>query len=144
MKIGFNKLNENATIPTYSNQTDAGMDLYAIDDECIPSGERKLIETGIAWEPGICPQKIYMQIQGRSGHAYKNGIIVLGGVIDEDYRGDIGAILYNTGHEDFYIKKGDRIAQGVIHALPMLETVEIKEFKNETERGNTGFGSTGN
>ena len=80
----------------------------------------------------------------RSGMALKHGITVLNspGTIDSNYRGEIGVILINTSHENYWIKRGDRIAQIVFQEVAHAE-FEIVEALTETERGEAGFGSTG-
>jgi dUTP pyrophosphatase len=91
-----------------------------------------------------------LQIRSRSGLASKNGIYVLNGIgtIDNDYRGEIGVILYNTGHEVYEIKLGDKIAQGVFNPPQQVDFQEISQEEFEatccdTKRGSGGFGSTG-
>lgn len=85
-----------------------------------------------------------MQIRPRSGLALKHGITVLNapGTVDADYRGEIGVVLINFGNEDFVIKDGERIAQGVfshfVKAIPMYT-----DKLDESERGCGGFGHTG-
>ena len=86
-------LNDNAVIPTYGSDSAAGMDLYAAFAETIPAGQHRIVKTGIAMK---IPDGFYGRIAPRSGLAYKNGIDVFAGVIDNDYRGEIGIILYNA------------------------------------------------
>jgi len=85
-----------------------------------------------------------VQIRPRSGLAYKYGITVLNspGTIDSDYRGEIKVLLINHSNEAFNIKKGDRIAQGVLAKVIEANIIEVKEL-NVTSRGDRGFGSTG-
>ena len=82
-------------------------------------------------------------IRPRSGLALKNGITVLNSpaTIDNSYRKEIGVILYNAGHENYTIKKGDKIAQMLIRPLYPSSYEIVKDFE-ETGRG--GYGSTGN
>lgn len=142
-------LHPESKVPTYGSEEAAGADLYvnlkqtlgiAVADEYVlDPGQSKLFKTGISVEfnPGT-----YGDIRGRSGLAYKNGIAVLGGIIDSDYRGDIGVILLNTSDEPLTIKDGDRIAQMII--TPYVRGVfSIAESLDETSRGEGGFGSTG-
>jgi dUTP pyrophosphatase len=147
--VGVKLLNKGAKTPSYASLEAAGADLHAnlyekntntvYDNIVLPAGGRMLIKTGIAIElmPGT-----WAEIRGRSGLANKHGIAVLGGVIDSDYRGDIGVILHNTGLQDFTINHGDRIAQLIV--VPVLRGTfeEVEEFST-TERGENGFGSTG-
>jgi len=140
LQINVKKLSENATIPTQGTSFAAGYDLYAAEDAVVVCGTRKLIKTNISMEitPGY-----YGRIAPRSGLAYKNGIDVLAGVIDSDYRGDIGVILYNTDKNiDFSVKKGDRIAQIIFEACYTVTLNNVDNLDN-TLRQAGGFGSTG-
>lgn len=140
LQINVKKLSENATIPTQGTSFAAGYDLYAAEDAVVVCGTRKLIKTNVSMEitPGY-----YGRIAPRSGLAYKNGIDVLAGVIDSDYRGDIGVILYNTDKNiDFTVKKGDRIAQIIFEACYTATLNNVDNLDN-TLRQAGGFGSTG-
>ena len=140
LEINIKKLTENATIPTQGTKFSAGYDLYAAEDAVVVCGARKLIKTNISMEitPGY-----YGRIAPRSGLAYKSGIDVLAGVIDSDYRGDIGVILYNTDKNiDFEVKKGDRIAQIIFEAC-YSATLNTVENLDNTLRQSDGYGSTG-
>jgi dUTP pyrophosphatase len=140
LEINVKKLSENATIPTQGTKFAAGYDLYAAEDEVVFCGTRKLIKTNISMEitPGY-----YGRIAPRSGLAYKSGIDILAGVIDSDYRGDIGVILYNTDKNiDFVVKKGDRIAQIIFEAC-YSATLNTVENLDNTLRQSGGYGSTG-
>ena len=140
LEINVKKLSENATIPTQGTKFAAGYDLYAAEDEVVVCGTRKLIKTNISMEitPGY-----YGRIAPRSGLAYKSGIDVLAGVIDSDYRGDIGVILYNTDKNiDFEIKKGDRIAQIIFEACYSVTLNTVENLDNTLRQGG-GYGSTG-
>lgn len=140
LQINVKKLSDNAIIPAKGSAFAAGYDLYAAEDAVVNCGTRKLIKTNISMEitPGY-----YGRIAPRSGLAYKNGIDVLAGVIDSDYRGDIGVILYNTDKNiDFEIKKGDRIAQIIFEACHSATLNEAENLDN-TLRQSGGFGSTG-
>jgi dUTP pyrophosphatase len=140
LQINIKKLSDNAIIPAKGSAFAAGYDLYAAEDAVVNCGTRKLIKTNISMEitPGY-----YGRIAPRSGLAYKNGIDVLAGVIDSDYRGDIGVILYNSDKNiDFIVKKGDRIAQIIFEACYSATLNEAENLDN-TLRQSGGFGSTG-
>ena len=166
MKIKFKRLEEDAIVPKYNHETDSGIDLFSITSGTIYPGETKMIETGIAWEPEIVsvpvrkleatelideirywdtaeknPFKTCLKLEGRSGLGSK-GIDVFGGVVDQDYRGEIKVLLYNSTSEPFFFKRGDRIAQGIIYLIPSVELEEITEV-NDTDRGAKGFGESG-
>lgn len=81
----------------------------------------------------------------RSGLALKNGIDVGAGVIDYDYRGNVGVILFNHNDSEFVVKEGDRIAQLILEKIVMADPVEVAADEDlpSTERGSGGFGSTG-
>ena len=81
-------------------------------------------------------------IAPRSGLAAKHFIDVGAGVIDEDYRGNVGVVLFNFGKEKFEVKKGDQIAQLICERIFYPETEEV-QILDGTERGSGGFGSTG-
>lgn len=132
-------LSEDATVPTYGSEQAAGMDLYAAEEVTIEPGTHALIKTNIAV---MLPNFYYGRIAPRSGLAYKKGIDVFAGVIDSDYRGDIGVILYNAGSEAFEVAKGDRIAQMIVTPYKPVKLQPVKELP-DTDRGEGGFGSTG-
>ena len=133
----------NLPLPHYATAQSAGMDLSAAIDESITikSGEVKIIPTGIAIALSAGTEA---QIRPRSGLAAKHGITVLNspGTIDADYRGEIKAILINHGAEDFTVTHGMRIAQMII-AKYEHATLEKVESLDDTDRGESGFGSTG-
>ncbi|QJA43149.1 deoxyuridine 5'-triphosphate nucleotidohydrolase [Phaeobacter phage MD18] len=150
------KLNDLATIPTYGSNDAAGMDLYANffgeegDMFTLAPGARKLFKTGLSV---AIPRGHYGRIAPRSGLAYKHGIDVMAGVVDSDYRGDVGVILINLGFrfdetgrliegEDVVIRHGDRIAQFIIEAYKPCLPVPALSLDG-TSRGEGGFGSTG-
>lgn len=134
---------EGLDLPHYASSGAAGMDLLAaIDsDMIIRAGERALVPTGL--KIGL-PAGYELQIRPRSGLALKHGITLPNtpGTIDEDYRGEIGVIILNTGREDFVVTRGMRIAQAVLAPVIRLTWVEVCEL-DETARGTGGFGSTG-
>ena len=130
--------------PKYETEQSAGVDLRAnIDEEVIlyPM-ERKLIPTGIFIE---LPKGYEAQIRPRSGLAAKHGITVLNspGTIDADYRGEIMVILINLSNEYFSIKPGMRIAQMIIARHEQANFLDF-DVLSETERGDGGFGHSGN
>ena len=130
-------------LPNYESEGAAGMDLSAdIDSDIIIKPlERSLIPTGIAIS---LPEGLEAQIRPRSGLAIKHGITLLNspGTIDSDYRGEIKVILVNLSNDNYTIKPYDRIAQIIISQFVKAE-FEIAENLDETDRGNSGFGSTG-
>lgn len=134
----------NNPLPEYSTIMSAGMDLRAFIEHPIVlrSLNRILIPTGLYIE---IPEGYEAQVRPRSGLAIKNGITVLNspGTLDADYRGEICVILINLSNEPFFINSGDRIAQLVFHKYEKAEFVKV-EHLDETERGEGGFGHSGN
>lgn len=139
--IKIKKIHPEAIIPTKGSVDAAGYDLHSSIDGILQPGERKLIPTNISM---VIPKGWYGRIAPRSGLAYKHGIDVLAGVIDSDYRGNIGVILYNTDlDKPFEFKTGDRIAQIIFEKHANALFVEFQELGESTERGDAGYGSTG-
>jgi dUTP pyrophosphatase len=134
---------EGLPLPSYATAGAAGMDLLAAVDEpvTVGPGERKLIPTGltIALPPGY-----ELQVRPRSGLALRHGITLPNtpGTIDEDYRGEIGVILLNTGTEPFVVERGSRIAQAVLAPVSRAQWQEVESL-DATARAAGGFGSTG-
>jgi dUTP pyrophosphatase len=130
-------------LPCYGTEKSAGMDLVAatVGSVTIPPMGRVLIPTGLTI---ALPPHHELQIRPRSGLALKHGVTVLNtpGTVDEDYRGEVGVILLNTGAEPFFVNRGDRIAQAVIAPVTRAQWNEIETLP-ETTRGAGGYGSTG-
>ena len=141
MRIKIKKLHPQAIIPKYQTTFSAGFDLHALDSHILKANERALISTGLAFE---IESGFEVQVRPRSGLALKNGISVLNtpGTIDSDYRGEIKVILVNHSQEDFIIRKGDRIAQGVVNEITQAVFAEVEKL-SESQRGESGFGSSG-
>ena len=130
-------------LPNYETKGAAGMDLSAdIESEVtLKPLERSLIPTGIAIS---LPKDLEAQIRPRSGLAIKHGITLLNtpGTIDSDYRGEIKVILVNLSNYNYTIKPQDRIAQ-IVFSRFVTGEFDIVENLDETDRGESGFGSTG-
>ncbi|XP_044741839.1 deoxyuridine 5'-triphosphate nucleotidohydrolase-like [Chrysoperla carnea] len=124
VKLRFIKLSENASIPTKGSEIAAhGREIFAIDIQ-------------IEHLHGC-----YGRIAPRSGLAFKNGIDVGAGLVDEDYRGNLKVVLFNRSDTPFIIKKGDRIAQLICQKIYYPEIEEVENL-SKTKRGEKGFGST--
>ena len=142
MKIKL--LSNLATVPTRGSEYAAGYDLYAAVPETtiIPANSVEKIPTDIAME---IPKGFAGLIMARSGLATKEGLRPANcvGLIDSDYRGEILVSLYNQSDFTQVIEPKERIAQLVITPIIQAEFNEV-DFLNDTNRGNNGFGSTGN
>ena len=141
IKIIFLENNTVQKVPLYATEGSAGFDLYSVDDIIIPPKEVSIIRTGISAE---IPSGFEMQIRSRSGLAAKSKVFVLNapGNIDSDYRGEICVILANFSDKDFEVLKGHRIAQAVIAKYEKADFNLVESLTN-TERGDSGFGSSG-
>lgn len=138
--IRFIKSSPIAKTPLRANASDAGADLYSIEDLWIPPLSRMLVRTGISLE---IPSGVYGRIAPRSGLALKHGVDVLAGVIDPGYRGEIGVVLYNTDQNStFKVLQGDRIAQIIFETFHSFGFEEVTDLENSS-RANNGFGSSG-
>lgn len=136
MKI---KIEDNAFIPTRAHKTDAGLDLYSTESFIIPAHGAYSTDIGVHIE---LPHNTVGMLKSKSGLNVKHGI-TSDGVIDEGYTGTIVAKLYNHSSKDYQVNRGDKITQLVI--LPCIyEQIEmVSGFDTATERGNSGFGSSG-
>ncbi len=132
-------LTTEATIPTRASDQAAGYDLFSAYDYTLNGHSKVLVKTDIAVK---IPDFHYGRIAPRSSLAWKNSIDVGAGVIDSDYRGNIGVILFNHCPEIYSIKKGERIAQLILTRISTPEIVKV-DYLSDTSRGEGGFGSTG-
>jgi dUTP pyrophosphatase len=132
---------EGLELPSYQTDGSAGMDVRAAEDRVLQPGETALIPTGFSI---AVPVGYEAQMRPRSGLALKHGITLMNspGTIDSDYRGPVGVILSNLGHEPFFIHRGDRIAQMVIAQVKRACWKEVGTL-DDTARGAGGFGSSG-
>ncbi|KIC46581.1 deoxyuridine 5'-triphosphate nucleotidohydrolase [Ruegeria sp. ANG-S4] len=136
---------QSVALPAYETAGAAGADVRANLPDGAPiilqPGQRSLVPTGLRIE---IPPGYEVQVRPRSGLALKHGITLPNtpGTIDSDYRGPLGVIVLNAGHEAFEIAHGERIAQLVV--APVVQAAfETVEMLGETQRGAGGFGSTG-
>ena len=144
MKLQIMRLRPEAILPERQTPGSAGYDLSACltEDLVIEPGDCVPVPTGIA----LCPDRkdVVLLVYARSGLATKHGVSMANGVgvIDSDYRGEIGVGLVNLGSEPYTVQPGDRIAQLMV--VPVVQpTLTVVDTLDETERGAGGFGSTG-
>jgi dUTP pyrophosphatase len=143
--IKIKKLTENAKIPQKAHDSDAGYDLFSVEEKIIPAHSREAIHTGISIElPNLNEEnrEIYVRIAPRSGLSVKSGIDVFAGVVDRGYTGELIICLYNSSKEDFKINIGDKIAQMIPTIIYNSKLEEVTDI-NESTRGDKGFGSSG-
>jgi len=133
------KLSDAAHMPVRGSPLSAGFDLASAETTVIKAGSKGIVKTDLSI---ACPPNTYARIAPRSGLAVKKFIDVGAGVVDADYRGPVGVVLFNFGSEDFQVQPGDRVAQLILEEISMVDTIEVDSLE-ETERGAGGFGSTG-
>jgi len=136
--LKLKRLDPKALLPTRGSPYAAGLDLYSIEAVSLRPKERRLIRTGLAVD---IPEGYYGRLAPRSGLATQKGIDVLAGVIDADYRGEIGCLLYNAGDETIDLPAQTKICQLIIEKIITPEAVWVDSLA-ETSRGSGGFGST--
>ncbi|QQK79471.1 deoxyuridine 5'-triphosphate nucleotidohydrolase [Salicibibacter cibi] len=163
ISVQVKKMHKDAVIPTYGSSFAAGFDLYATEDMIIGPGETKKVRLGLAF---AIPVGFEIQVRPRSGVSIKTKLRIPNspGTIDSDYRGEVAVPLENrndstseegiylidgsmgdlTGVPDgsYFIRKHDRVAQGVLNEVPQALFAEVDEL-DSTKRGSSGFGSTG-
>ncbi|XP_054740429.1 deoxyuridine 5'-triphosphate nucleotidohydrolase [Anastrepha obliqua] len=137
--LRFAKLTEHALAPVRGSERAAGLDLRSAYDLKVPARGKAIVKTDLQVQ---VPEGSYGRVAPRSGLAVKNFIDVGAGVVDEDYRGNLGVVLFNHSDSDFEVKRGDRIAQFICERIFYPELEEVDKL-DDTERGAGGFGSTG-
>lgn len=139
--IKIKKLREDAIMPHYAHEGDAGMDVYSVEEVIIAPRERKIICTGLSFE---IPRGFEVQVRPKSGLALNYGLTVLNtpGTLDSGYRGELKVILLNTSEQEYIVKKYEKIAQIILTRYEEAQIEEVKDL-SETNRGAGGFGSTG-
>jgi len=129
-------------VPVYAHPGDAGADLYAAEAAELAPGQRATVGTGVSI---ALPDGYAAFVVPRSGLAAKHGITIVNspGTVDAGYRGEIRVTLLNTDTSDGYsVAVGDRIAQIVVQPVVRARFVQVERLPG-SERGESGFGSTG-
>lgn len=137
--LSFKKLDPDAVLPERASQASAGLDLYSIEAVSLKPGERRLVRTGLAV---AIPEGFYGRVAPRSGLAVKKGLDVLAGVIDADYRGEVGCLLYNAGGETITLPAQSKVCQLIVEKIITPNAVWVESL-SDTVRGSGGFGSSG-
>lgn len=132
-------LDEGGIMPTRAHENDAGLDMYSRNDALIGVGKSAVFDTGVHFE---LPKGTFGKLESKSGLHVNCDIVCLGGVIDEGYRGSVKVKLYNFGNKPYMVFAGDKIVQMIIQPY-VAPQMEVADMLDETERGTSGFGSTG-
>ena len=142
MRLKITRISPAIPLPAYGSAGAAGFDLAAAEDHDIPAGQIRLIGTGLVIE---VPDGHFLAVIARSSTPLKRGLVIANavGVIDPDYRGPADEVkiqVLNITSETVRLKRGDRIAQGLVLAAPR---VEWEETLHSSSASRGGFGSTG-
>jgi dUTP pyrophosphatase len=139
--VRYGAEHQDLPLPSYQSALAAGMDIAAAAEAVIMPGQWQAVPTGLEI---ALPAGFEAQVRPRSGLALKHGITVLNapGTIDADYRGEIKVLLINHSSQPFAVERGMRIAQLVVAPVCQAE-LEVRTSLDETERGSSGFGSSG-
>lgn len=141
-EVALKRLDKGLPMPKRAHRGDAGVDLYSAEDVVIAPGHRVLVGTGVAI---ALPLGTVGLVHPRSGRALREGLSVVNtpGTIDCDYRGEIKVCLINLDPKtEIHIARGERIAQLLVQRVELPTFVEVEDL-GETERGASGYGSTG-
>ncbi|HEX6044350.1 MAG TPA: dUTP diphosphatase [Pyrinomonadaceae bacterium] len=136
--LRFKQLDSRAVLPSRGSVLSAGLDVCSIEDVELQPKSRGLARTGLAV---AIPPGFYGRVAPRSGLAMKQGLDVLAGVIDSDYRGELCCVLYNTADEPIRLPAGSKICQLIIEQIITPDAMWVNDL-DATARGAGGFGST--
>jgi dUTP pyrophosphatase len=140
VRLEFKRVHRDARVPYRKRETDAGYDLFSIEEVTIKPHSTENIRTGVIV---VCPKGWQLLIEGRSS-VWINGVAPFHAVIDSTYTGEMMVRLMNVSDTPYHIEKHDRIAQFVLHKAYSAVFVEVDEFSPDyNQRGEAGFGSSG-
>ena len=134
------RLSENAVLPVRGSGLAAGYDLASAEDVVVPARGKAIAKTDLAM---AIPLGHYGRIAPRSGFSWKKHTDIGAGVIDADYRGNVGVVIFNHSDEDISVSQGDRVAQLIIEQISTPVVEDVGGELDDTDRGEGGFGSTG-
>ena len=139
MHIKIKKLSPELPNLHYAKPGDAGFDLYARERTILEPGKQVAIPTGVALE---IPEGFVGLVWDKSGLSIRQGLKTLGGVVDAGYRGEVMVGIINLSDTPYTFEQGDRVAQMLIQKVEQATFIVVDELSS-TERGETGFGSSG-
>jgi len=149
MNLSFLKTHPKAILPSRAHTEEpgsgnSGYDVYSVEDVLVPAKGSSTVQVGLTLAD--LPKGVWIRIESRSGLAFKHNVIAFNGIIDNNYRGDLGVKLFNFSDSDYQVLVGDRIAQLVLYPLLSIKEghgPEWSESVSVTDRGSSGHGSTG-
>jgi dUTP pyrophosphatase len=128
-----------ARIPTRGTPKSIGLDLYTPAAFTIPANNKITVPLGIVI---AIPEGYYGRIAPKSGVCHKTTTITSAGVIDEDYRKEVGLIMINYGNAPVTFEAGTSVCQLIMERADIIDVCEVQSLDEDTERKG-GFGSTG-
>lgn len=139
--LEFKALSDRAILPTRARNSDAGLDLYTFGEMWVEPGQSVRLHTDLAVD---LPASMWGLITGRSSTVFKHGMVVLPGVVDPEYKGELLVVVHNVFEEPVQLFDGLRLAQFILmqNMNRVFEPV-WGEFSEESSRGSNGFGSSG-
>jgi dUTP pyrophosphatase len=132
-------LEPDAQEPTQAYEGDAGWDLHVLEDTTILTGTGKDVRSGVRM---ALPPGYYARIIGRSSALRRKGVLVVEGVIDAGFRGELFSYCFNPGTETVHLHRGESVAQVIVTPVPGVSWMEVV-YLPESKRGAMGFGSSG-
>jgi len=142
--IGIELIHPAAKIPTYAHDGDQGADIYVPEDNIIPANARgHMVHTGIKL---LIPRGWAISIRPRSGMSKNTPLRISNSpaTIDQQYRGEVNILFDNLSDEPYEIKAGERIAQFILEKNYKADYSQVDTVEPDTDRGEGGFGSSGN
>lgn len=134
-KVEISTLTHRAIMPRLGSAQSTGLDLASPENYTIAPHNQTLIYTNLQM---TFPKGYFGKIECRSGLALKRSLLVLGGVLDRDFRGDVAVILYNLGDKEVRVKRGDYIAQ-ILIIKNLKPQYKLVPKLAATDRGSRGF-----
>lgn len=139
--LKFKAVGDRAILPSRSYSDDAGLDLYTFGEFWVDPGQSTRLHTDLAVD---LPPDMWGLITGRSSTAFKHGMVVLPGIVDPGYKGELMVVVHNVTREPVRLFDGLRLAQFILmQNLNRLIEPVWGEFSDESSRGSGGFGSSG-
>ena len=122
--VRFLKTHPDAVLPERNHKDcftgDSGYDVTAVEDTVIPARGAAIVPVGL--KLAYLPPGVWIIVESRSGLQFKYGLQAFNGIIDNQYRGDLGIRILNHSDNDYTVKKGDRVAQFVLYPLVTLDS----------------------
>ena len=138
INVSFDKNETKIPVLWYSDS--AGYDLPSAETITVPKWSRRLVNTKLRFD---IPKGFFGEIKARSGLSIKKGVVAFNGTVDSGYSGFVYIIVFNFSNDAYVIEKGDRIAQIIFQKCHSVSFNFCEKVSSTSERGESGFGSSG-